>query len=323
MSMDYSPNFSSIWLAFGAVVVGLVMLVSGGESLVSGAVRLARRWGVSPLVIGLTVVAFGTSVPELFVSLTAALQGHPDIMIGNVVGSNIANIGLILGFCALIVPLHLTLREVWNELLLVLGGSILLMLCSAYGFFPRSVGLIFIVTLLGYTTLTYYRKSGRIPEELLSESDSRAAAQPVLVPILLVIGGLILLGSGSSLFINGAVDVARYFRVSELIIGLTLAAIGTSLPELASSLSALRRKESGMLIGNVIGSNMFNLFMDLGLTAVIKPFALSRDLLHRDLPIMLSFTLILIPILQRNGGTNRWHGLLFLLGYAGYCLALL
>ena len=138
---------------------------------------------------------------------------------------------------------------------------------------------------------------------------------PLPLLLLLVAAGLVLLASGSNLFIKGAVDLARYFGISELIIGLTLAAIGTSLPELAASLAALRHKESGLLIGNVIGSNMFNLFMVLGLTGLIKPFSISPTLLHRDLPVMLVFTLILIPVLHRHGGTQRWHGVLFLGAY--------
>ena len=320
--MNEQAIFSSLFIAVLAVIGGLVMLVGGGETLVSGATRLARRLGMSPLVIGLTIVAFGTSVPELFVSMTASFQGHSDIMIGNVVGSNIANIGLILGICGLVVPLTLTLDEVWTELLLVLGGSVMLMLATAYGFFPRVLGFLFFMILISYTFITY-RNSIRCKNNG-SGGNSCEQKQPSMVPVVaLILSGLVLLAAGSNLFINGAIDLARHFGIPELIIGLTLAAIGTSLPELASSISALRRNESGMLIGNVIGSNMFNLFMVLGLTGIIKPFELSPDLLNRDLPLMLAFTFLLIPILHRTGGTNRWHGLLFLTGYIAYCYNLL
>ncbi len=317
--MTEQPFFSSILLAAAAVIGGLIMLVGGGETMVSGATRLARRLGMSPLVIGLTVVAFGTSVPELFVSLTASIQGHTDIMIGNVVGSNIANIGLILGICGLITPLTLTLKEVWTELLVVVGGSVILMLATAYAHFPRALGIFFFLTLISYTIITYRSNVGRNK----ADRDENGKVEALLPALILIIGGLILLAGGSNLFINGAVDIARHFGISELIIGLTLAAVGTSLPELASSISALRRNESGLLIGNVIGSNMFNLFMVLGLTGMIKPFQLSPDMLLRDLPVMLGFTLILIPILHRNGGTKRWHGLLFLTGYLAYCYSLI
>jgi cation:H+ antiporter len=158
--MNEHTFFSSLFLAGLAVIGGLVMLIGGGETMVSGATRLARRLGMSPLVIGLTIVAFGTSVPELFVSLTASLQGHTDITIGNVVGSNIANIGLILGICGLTAPLTLTLKEVWNELLLVVSGSVILMLATVYGHFPRILGLLFTLTLIGYTVITYRNNMG-------------------------------------------------------------------------------------------------------------------------------------------------------------------
>lgn len=319
--MSNLAQYSSIFIASLAVLGGLLLLVGGGETLVSGATRLARRLGMSPLIIGLTIVAFGTSVPELFVSLTASLQGHPAIMIGNVVGSNIANIGLILGICALITRLRLKLIEVRIELLLVVCGSVMLMLSAAYGFFPRVLGGLFVFALVSYTVIIYRNHAGSehvdIPGQ--SASDNRP---PLAGTLFRIMTGLVLLAGGSHLFITGAIDVARFFGVSELIIGLTMAAIGTSLPELASSISALRRKETGLLIGNVIGSNMFNLFMVLGLTGLISPFQLSADLLRRDLPVMLAFTVILVPVLHRNGGTMRWHGVLFLGGYLAYCLIL-
>jgi len=318
--MDATASFS-IYMAFAAAIGGLILLVGGGEFLIAGATRLARRLGMKPLIIGLTVVAFGTSVPELFVSLTASLQGYPDIMIGNVVGSNIANVGLILGCSALLASLTLTIQEVWIELLLVTCGSIILMLCSGYGLFPRAVGLLFILTLVSYTVFTVHNSLNGNKEQGSAEKAVRTT--PLWGMLALIFLGLLLLAGGSNLFIKGAVDIARYFGVSELIIGLTLAAIGTSLPELASSLAALRHNESGMLIGNVIGSNMFNLFMVLGLTGLITPFSLSPTLLHRDLPVMLIFTLILFPILHRNGGTKRWHGLFFLGAYITYCISLL
>jgi cation:H+ antiporter len=318
--MTPEPNFPSILIALMAVIGGLVLLVGGGETLVGGATRLARRLGMSPLVIGLTIVAFGTSVPELFVSLTASIQGHPDIMIGNVVGSNIANVGLILGICGLIMPLTLTLDEVWTELLLVVGGSVILMLATAYGHFPRVLGGAFTLTLIGYTAITYRNNIGSENQGNKVVDTPDIPARPPLLPALAMItAGLLLLAGGSNLFINGAIDVARFFGISELVIGLTMAAVGTSLPELASSISALRRNESGLLIGNVIGSNMFNLFMVLGLTGLLRPFSLSRDLLQRDLPVMLAFTVLMIPILHKNGGTRRLHGALFFCGYLVYC----
>ncbi len=319
--MDPTSLSSSISIAFGTLLVGLIMLVGGGESLVSGATRLAKNFGMSSLAIGLTVVAFGTSVPELFVSLTASLQGYPDIMIGNVVGSNIANVGLILGCCSLLATLPMNLNKVWIELTLIISGSLLLMACSKFGIFPRSLGLTLVTILAGYTYLTY-KKSSNSWNGLKKERAS-APGKTLIVSSGLIFVGLALLAVGSTLFIRGAVEVARFFGVSELVIGLTLAAIGTSLPELASSLAALRRKAASLLIGNVIGSNLFNLFMVLGLTGMLKPFALETNLLHRDLPVMLAFTLILIPMGINNGKTKKWHGALLLTAYGGYCLSLI
>ncbi len=293
------------------------MLVGGGEMLVTGATRLARLSGMPMLLIGLTVVAFGTSVPELSVSLTASLQGHPGIMIGNVVGSNIANIGLILGLSALLQRLDLKLQAVRIELLLVVAASIILMLCSAYGHFSRSLGIVFVFTLIAYTFLAYRNHANGQPGDQAAVTEKTKPPSMIFMG-LLILTGLALLAYGAAVFIRGAADMARYLGVSELIIGLTLAAVGTSLPELATSLSALRRNESELLIGNIIGSNMFNLLMVLGLTAVIKPFILSAALLQRDLPVMLAFSLALVAILQQSHGIKRWHGFLFLAAYGAY-----
>jgi cation:H+ antiporter len=308
-----------LYMAAISVAGGLLLLVGGGESLVKGAVGLARRLGMKPILIGLTVVAFGTSLPELFVSLTASIQGFPDIMVGNIIGSNIANIGLILGFCAIIAPLSVQLKEIRTELIMVICGSVALMVCSYYELFPRSVAAAFFIILITYTFFVCWNSSNN---NIATKNITKTGMKTSKV-ILFIVAGLILLSVGSNIFIIGAVDVARHFGISELVIGLTLAAIGTSLPELASSIAALRHKESGMLIGNVIGSNMFNLFMVLGLTGIIAPFTLSPTLLHRDLPIMLAFTLILIPILMGKGSTKRWQGMLLLSAYIGYCVSLL
>lgn len=317
--MDHFPPLFS---ALAAVITGLLMLVAGGESLVHGATRLAQRLQMPAHLIGLTVVAFGTSVPELFISLTASLQGHPDIMIGNVIGSNIANVGLIMGSCALLAPLRMNLKEVWTELLILIAASVFLILCSGYGFFPRVVGIMFIITLVGYTYLTYANHNHGVPADK-KKQQSTSSRYAHLSIFLFIIAGLVLLAFGATVFIQGAVSVARFFGISELVIGLTLAAVGTSLPELAASIAALRQRETALLIGNIIGSNMFNLLMVLGLTGLIKPFAIEQELLQRDLPVMFAFTVIIIPILLRDGKTKRWHGVLLLCAYIGYCVSLL
>ncbi len=310
-------HFSSIYISLLALIGGLTILVAGGEALVSGAVKLASRLGMSSILIGLTVVAFGTSMPEFFVSLSASLQGQPDIMLGNVVGSNIANIGLILGCCALLSPLTAHFRLFANELYLVIGTSLTVAGLAWYGHFTRSCGFLFIVVLILFTWFSF--KNGSTEIESDENQDPQASYWLIF---LLCGGGLAGLSFGSKLFITGAIDVALFYGVPNLIIGLTMAAVGTSLPELASSISAIRRKETDMLMGNIIGSNLFNLLMVLGGIAVIKPFDLGRELLVRDLPVMTLFSAVLIPLLFFGNKITRLHGFLLLSAYGLYMVNL-
>jgi cation:H+ antiporter len=273
--MTVQATFASIQVALLALAGGLVMLSAGGEFLVAGATRLARCLGMTSLLIGLTVVAFGTSTPELFVGLIALLQDHADIMVGNVVGSNIANIGLILGLSALLAPLVVAFRTVSTELYLVLASSLTLFIIAWQGMFVRLVGVIFVAVLLLYTYLAYRlaaRRKSRNGDCDCSQSETGQEAKRSYFSILfLLVCGFLLLAVGSEVFIAAAVDVARYLGVNELIIGLTLAAVGTSLPELASCLAALRHRQTDLLVGNIIGSNLFNILMVLGCCAIIRP----------------------------------------------------
>lgn len=321
--MDAAASFSSIEMAVFALVGGLTLLLAGGEILVAGATRLAGRLGMSPLLIGLTVVAFGTSMPELFVSLTATLEGYPDIMVGNVIGSNIANIGLVLGVSALIRPLAASLAIIAGELYLLLAVGLVVFALSWHGYFGRPVGLLFVGVLVAFTFLSYCRERRlqNVEQAPTAEGGPAVSCHLGLV-LLLVIGGLLLLMYGSGYFIDGAVHIARYFGVGELVIGLTLAAIGTSLPELASCMAAIRQRQDNLLLGNVVGSNLFNLLMVMGLTAVVKPFPLSSQLLWRDLPVMLGFSALLIPALAFRQRLSRLHGMVLLSGYAAYLFLL-
>ncbi len=319
--MQTVANFSSLSIAFTALAGGLAVLVAGGDLLISGAVKLAARLGMSSLLIGLTVVAFGTSMPELFVSVTAAIHGHPNIMLGNIIGSNIANIGLVLAVSALIYPLIINFKRLAGELYL-LGGIYAILLGTAYwGIFPRILGIIFICLLIGYTIYACRIETSRHKEP--AKPDKSAAKSSIFYIISLCLGGLICMWFGSKYFIKGAVDIARFFGLSELVIGLTVAAVGTSLPELASSISAIRRRNGDMLVGNILGSNLFNLLMVMGCTGTIVPFQLPATALYRDVPIMAFFTLILIPIAKTRKQTlTRLHGGLLLVAYAGYMLLL-
>jgi len=312
-------NYSSVTFSLIALLAGLSLLVAGGEALVAGAVRLAGRLGMSALMIGLTVVAFGTSMPEFFVSLSAILQNKPDIMLGNVIGSNIANVGLILGICAMIAPIGAPYLSFARELYYVLGASLIVAGTAWYGFFPRPLGLFFITALILFTYFSY--KNGAIQVAETEEDNARAPASYWCI-LPLCGGGLVGLSFGSNLMIDGAADVARYLGVSNLIIGLTVAAVGTSLPELASCISAIRKGETDLLMGNIIGSNLFNLLMVMGGAAIIKPFFLQQQLLQRDLPVMTLFSAVLLPFLYLGNRVSRFYGFLLFLAYGLYIFSL-
>jgi cation:H+ antiporter len=317
--MNFEPNYSSLLFSWTALVAGLILLTAGGEFLVSGAAKLAKRLGMSSLLIGLTVVAFGTSMPELFVGLIALFQDHPDILTGNVIGSNIANIGLILGTCALIAPLPVRFRSVSLELYIVLIASVFVFWAAWHGIFPRLLGFIFFSSLVIYTVQSFrlaVKKNKRAKQDHLQGETITKQPMPAIVAVTFF--GLGCLPVGSNFFIKGAVDVARHFGVSELVIGLTLAAIGTSLPELASCLAAIRQRQTEILAGNIIGSNLFNLLMVLGFCGLLIPYPLSPNLLTRDIPVMFSFSAVLLPILAVQHGLKRLHGLILILAYVGY-----
>jgi len=321
--MNFGPNYSSIHLSWIALISGLVLLSTGGEFLVSGAAKLAKRIGMSSLLIGLTVVAFGTSMPELFVGLIALLQNHPDILTGNVIGSNTANVGLILGVCALITPLPVRLKSVSLELYIVMAATVFVFITAWHGIFPRYMGLIFVISLIFYTLQSFRLAARKKRREQKNEATLQLREKYSLPSaISLIAVGLVCLPVGSNFFIKGAVDIARYWGISELVIGLTLAAIGTSLPELASCLAAIRQRQTNILAGNIIGSNLFNLLMVLGFCGLIVPYPLSAHLLTRDIPIMFSFSAVLLPILAVQQGLSRLHGFILIAAYFGYLYVL-
>ncbi len=320
--MNIEPNFATLWLSGTALIFGLGLLFIGGEMLISGAAKIALRLGMSSLLIGLTVVAFGTSMPELFVSLNASFSGHSDIMFGNVVGSNIANVGLVLAFSALLSPLVIHFNRLRIELYMVIAAGLLLLALTIWGYFPRPVGILFTSILAVYTVLSYRKEAKENNRKAKEGEVDKSNHSPYPLISGLVIGGLVFMWFGSDYFIMGAVDIARFFGLSDLIIGLTLAAVGTSLPELASCISALRRKEGDILVGNIIGSNLFNILLVLGITAGIKPFSIPHQVLLRDLPVMLAFSIILVPIAMYAKEIKRWHGAALLAGYFLYIYSL-
>lgn len=295
---------------------GLALLVMGGELLVRGAVALALRLGIAPLIVGLTVVAFGTSAPEMIVSVSAALQGTTDIALGNVVGSNIANVLVILAVAALIAPIDPRghdLRESWW---MMVGASVLLILLSLGGMLGRLQGLV----LLAVFALVLWRQIATAQGGEDAGGDDQVPWGRIVVWLAV---GLVLLPVGAQLLVKGAVDIARDLGVSEIMIGLTLVAIGTSLPELAASAMAAWRGRSDLALGNVIGSNIFNILCILGVTTMIAPLPVPAQMLRLDLCVMLAAAVILWPFLFRGIRIGRAAGGALLVAYGAYVGALL
>lgn len=306
-------------------VIGIVLLIAGAEVLVRGASKLATAVGISPLVIGLTVVAFGTSSPELAVSLQSATQGQADIAIGNVVGSNIFNVLFILGISAVITPLLVAQQLVRLDVPIMIGASVLTYLFALDGRLVLWEGAILFVGLLLYIIFLVRnsrRATAEIKQEYAAEFGGEAPQTPATIALnlLLVVVGLAMLVFGSRWLVNGAVALAEALGMSQLIIGLTIVAAGTSMPEVATSIIAALRGERDIAVGNVVGSNMFNLMAVLGLTAVTAPtgVAVAPAALGFDLPFMIMVAVACLPIFFTGNTITRWEGILFLVYYGLY-----
>jgi len=299
------------------LLAGLAGLFFGGEALVRGSVGIAQRLAMPPLLIGLTVVGFGTSTPELLVSVDAALRGVSDIALGNVVGSNIANILLIVGVSALVWPIRVSGDTLKRDTAVMMAAAIILVPIFAFGMMGRVAGGILFASLVAYLVFAY-RQSRNAP--LADDGDLPVPARGLWLSLIWVIGGLVALMFGARFMVDGAVTIARTFGVSEAFIGLTVVAVGTSLPELATSLIAALRKQSEIAIGNIVGSNIFNILGILGLTAIIAPIPVASRFLTFDLPIMIGVSLVLTLLLRRQT-IGRGIGIVMLVAYAGYVLA--
>ncbi|MGA1826197.1 MAG: calcium/sodium antiporter [bacterium] len=306
------------------LILGLAVLVLGGELLVRGASSIALVWGVSPLVIGLTVVAFGTSAPEAAVSILSSLQGIAGVAIGNIIGSNIFNILVVLGFSALIAPLSVHQQVIHFEAPLGVGVTLLLAGLSFDGVISRFDGIFLFSGILVYTFWAI-RKSRTEPVEIQQEyaKEFGRSAQPnghIAFQLLFIIGGVGLLVFGSDLLVKGASSMARRMGVSDLVIGLTIIAAGTSLPELATSIIATIRGEKDIAVGNVIGSNLFNILCVLGLVGLIARhgFPVPPRVLHCDLWIMLGASALVLPVFFTGYRISRWEGAIFIIFYILY-----
>lgn len=305
---------------------GLVLLVVGAEGLVRGASRLAAAAGVSALVIGLTVVAFGTSSPEMAVSVQSTLQGQGDIALGNIVGSNIFNILLILGLSALIVPLIVDQQLVRLDVPLMIGGSILSYIFMLDGVVARWEGTILFAGVIAYTLyliIASRRESAAVKLEYEQEyGDQEVVHTPAmwLFNIVLLVAGLAMLVLGSRFLVDSASAIARVFGISDVVIGLTIVAAGTSMPEVATSVVAAVRGERDIAVGNVVGSNIFNLLAVMGLTSIVAPGGLPvpESALAFDVPFMVIVAVACLPIFFTGNLIARWEGLLFLSHYVAY-----
>ncbi len=312
------------------LILGLVVLVWGAELLVKGASRLAAAFGIAPLIIGLTVVAFGTSAPEMAVSVMSGMKGEADLAVGNVVGSNIANVLLILGIAAIITPLTVSRQLIRLDVPLMIGASLLVLLMALDGGISRLEGALLFAGILCYTSFLIIQ--ARRDKAAAQASDDEFAREFGEQPApgwqgYALNGGLIALGlallvGGSQLLVSSAVTIAQYFGVSELVIGLTVVAIGTSLPEVATSVIASLRGERDIAVGNVVGSNIFNLLSVLGLSSLVTAggLAVPASAISLDLPLMVAVAIICLPIFFSGWRITRLEGLLFLLAYVAYTL---
>ena len=307
---------------------GLALLFGGGELLVRGSTRLAAAAGIPPLIVGLTVVAFGTSAPELAVTAQAALAGQADLVIGNVVGSNISNVLLILGIAALITPLVVAQTIIRRDVPLMIAATAGFWLMALDGVVSRLEGVALVGGVVAYTVFAI-REGRRESREVEGEyaavygMERRSALRETALNIVLIASGIGMLIVGAGWLVDGAVVIARWLGLSELIIGLTIIAIGTSLPELATSVIAAIRGQRDIAVGNVVGSNLFNILSVLGITAIIAPagVGVSQAALRFDIPVMTAVAVACLPVFFNGYRIARWEGGLFLayyIAYAGY-----
>lgn len=301
----------------GAVIIGLILLSWSADQLVHYASALAKHMGVTPFLVGVIIIGFGTSAPELFVSAIASLDHKGGLAIGNALGSNIANIGFVLGFAALMTTLQLSRKMVRQDLVVIFMSGVVALLLMQDKELSRYDGLILITLLIAF--LLWSAVSNRLDDNDQEESTDVST----LTSTLWTLGTLALLIISSKILLHGAVGIATALGISELIIGLTIVAIGTSLPELAASIAAVRRNESGMVAGNIVGSNAFNTLGVIGVAGLINNTAVEPAVLHRDFPMMFIVTALLLVFVARAYKIKPWQGGALLVTYIVYLVYLL
>ncbi len=287
----------------------------GGEFLITGSIRIARKYRISPFIIGATVIGFGTSAPELAVSILAGLQGAPELALGNVIGSNIANVGLVLGLTAFLAPLTIGQQRLKDEAPAFILTTFLIMGLVWDLTLSRIEGAFMVVLLFTYLWISFRKKEESDIE--IEEESALWAGKGIPCQLLLVLIGLTLLVSGARFLVDGAVGIARLMGVSEWFIGVTIVAIGTSLPEIVSSIMAAKRGQAEMAIGNVFGSNIFNILMVLGTTASIKPLTITEPI-HPDLLFTTGLSCFLLILIRIEHNLSKRDGFILLAGYAAY-----
>lgn len=318
-----------MWISFILLIVGLVLILLGADALVNGASAVARKYGISEFVVGLTIVGIGTSAPELIVSAISAINGSSDIAIGNVVGSNISNVFMILGVTAIIAPITLTKSNLKYDLPIALGVSLLLFVLAYDSIFlgkefnviSRWDGLILIAMFVLF--MIYSFKSSASGEQNEESAESENGKVNIVKSVLLIVCGLVGLVLGGRLFVNSGSDIARGFGVSDAFIGITVMAVGTSLPELAASVNAALKKKGQMALGNVIGSNIFNILLILGTSSIIRPLTLGGiTMIDMGMMILTTVMIMLSALLISKKEIKRGVGALFFMIYIAYIVYL-
>jgi len=309
-----------LWL-----LLGLIVLIIGGEFLVRGAVGISTIFKISPLVVGLTVVSFGTSAPELLVSLQSALNGNPGIAIGNVIGSNIANLALVLGVTVLIFPIIAEKQTKVIDFPFMIFATLLFYLFALDNVIALWEGIIFIVILVSYTTYLVVNSRKKEKKKLANldlEISHDENKDSKLMSIVFLLGGFVGLYFGSDWFVTGAIAIAKTFNLSDSVIGVTVVAIGTSAPELVASTMAAMRKQTDISVGNLVGSNIFNVFAVLGITSIAKPIGVSDAVLSFDMYWMLGISFLLVPILYFGNKIGRLKGAILISSYLIYIVVI-
>jgi len=320
-------------------LLGLGILYLGADWLIEGASELAKRFGIRPLVIGLTIVALGTSLPEFLLNFFAVMAGEDGLAIGNIIGSNIANIALILGLSATIMPLAVDENALRKEYPMMLAVTGLFYILALDGLISRLDGLILVAGLVAFIVYIIRTSTRVSPAELEAsaadgddcsiETDSRLQKllkSPNMAPyvrILLILGGMAALTVGARLMVDSAVGIATLLEIAPIIVGLTIVAIGTSLPEMAAAVMCAIRKESDMSIGNILGSNMLNILFVVGLVALIKPIDVQPESISTHMPVMIFFSLVLWPLARRKHEISRMNGIILMIGFAAYLVWLI